>query len=75
MANRRFGLIVDKLVGEEELVIKALADRLVATELVSGASILGDGSVVLILNIAAVVDRLGRLRTQARSAASGGGAA
>jgi two-component system chemotaxis sensor kinase CheA len=58
--ERRFGLVVDKLVGEDELVIKALDDHLVATDLVSGASILGDGTVVLILDIAAVVARLGR---------------
>ena len=58
--SRRFGLLVDSLVGEEELVIKSLEDRLVASELVSGASILGDGTVVLILNIPAVVSHLGR---------------
>lgn len=60
IADRKFGLIVDRLVGEEELVIKALDDHLAATEFVSGASILGDGSVVLILNLAAVVARLGK---------------
>src|SRR5262249_21224457 len=60
LGDRKFGLVVDQLVGEEELVIKALDDHLVATELVSGASILGDGTVVLILNIASVVGRLGR---------------
>ena len=59
LAERKFGLVVDHLVGEEELVIKAVDDSLVATELVSGASILGDGTVVLILNIPAVVARLG----------------
>jgi two-component system chemotaxis sensor kinase CheA len=57
-------LIVDKLVGEDELVIKAMDDQLVATDLVSGASILGDGTVVLILNIPALVDRVGFSRTQ-----------
>jgi len=60
LGDRRFGLIVDQLVGEDELVIKALDDHLVATELVSGASILGDGTVVLILNLTAVVEKLGR---------------
>ncbi|HKR94342.1 MAG TPA: chemotaxis protein CheA, partial [Candidatus Angelobacter sp.] len=49
--ERKFGLVVDQLVGEEELVIKAMDDHLVATDLVSGASILGDGTVVLILNL------------------------
>ena len=60
LGDRKFGLVVDRTVGEEELVIKALDDHLVATDLVSGASILGDGTVVLILNIANVVSRMGR---------------
>ena len=62
LSDRKFGLVVDRMVGEEELVIKALDDQLVATELVSGASILGDGTVVLILNISAVVSRSGRMQ-------------
>ena len=60
LAERKFGLVVDRLVGEEELVIKALNDQLASTSMVSGASILGDGTVVLILNISSVVERLGR---------------
>jgi len=60
--GNRFGLIVDKLVGEQELVIKALDDEWVATDLVSGASILGDGTVVLVLNMAALIAKLGRDR-------------
>lgn len=62
VADRKFALVVDKLAGEEELVIKALDDQLVATELVSGASVLGDGTVVLILNTASVVARQGHAR-------------
>lgn len=64
VSDRKFGLVVDRMVGEEELVIKALDDHLVATDLVSGASILGDGTVVLILNISAVVTRLGRIAAE-----------
>ncbi|MGA7092201.1 MAG: chemotaxis protein CheA [Candidatus Acidiferrales bacterium] len=59
--SRKFGLAVDSLMGEEELVIKALEDRLVSSPLVSGASILGDGTVVLILNVPAVVSHLSRI--------------
>jgi two-component system chemotaxis sensor kinase CheA len=55
-----FGLVVDRLVGEQELVIKGLDDHWVASDLVSGASILGDGTVVLVLNMAAVITKLGR---------------
>jgi len=59
-AEKRFGLLVDSLVGEEELVIKALPSDIVSSDLVSGASILGDGTVVLILNVPAVLSRLVR---------------
>ena len=59
-AEKRFGLVVDTLVGEEELVIKALPNDIVSSDLVSGASILGDGTVVLILNIAAVIARFAK---------------
>jgi len=59
-AEKRFGLIVDNLVGEEELVIKALPTEIISSDLVSGASILGDGTVVLILNVPAVLARLSR---------------
>ena len=54
------GLAVDSLMGEEELVIKALPTDIVPSDLVSGASILGDGTVVLILNVPAVLSRLSR---------------
>ena len=59
-AEKRFGLIVDSMVGEEELVIKALPSEIISSDLVSGASILGDGTVVLILNVPAVLSRLSR---------------
>jgi two-component system, chemotaxis family, sensor kinase CheA len=59
--GRKFGLAVDSLMGEEELVIKALEDQLVTSPMISGASILGDGTVVLILNVPAVVAHLSRI--------------
>jgi len=59
-AEKRFGLVVDSLVGEEELVIKALPAEIISSDLVSGASILGDGTVVLILNVPAVLSRISR---------------
>ena len=58
--DRKFGLIVNELSGEDELVIKALDDQSIKTDLVSGASILGDGRVVLILNLVALVERFTR---------------
>jgi len=86
--DRKFGVIVDELAGEEELVIKALDDQSITTDLVSGASILGDGRVVLILNMIALLDRFtrgradttstgmaGLLSSAAQRKASGGGTA
>ena len=64
VGERKFGLIVDALDGEEELVIKALDDQTFSTDLVSGASILGDGRVVLILNLPAVVEHVAHSRPQ-----------
>jgi two-component system chemotaxis sensor kinase CheA len=60
IGEKRFGLLVDTMVGEEELVIKALPGEIVSSDLVSGASILGDGTVVLILNVPAILSRLSR---------------
>jgi two-component system chemotaxis sensor kinase CheA len=64
MGDRKLGLIVGSLEGEEELVIKALDDQTVATDLISGASILGDGRVVLIVNLPAIVERHSKFRPQ-----------
>src|ERR1700728_1400791 len=72
VGERKYGLIVDALEGEEELVIKALDDQTFSTDLVSGASILGDGRVVLILNLPAIVEHVGRWRQQETGEAHSG---
>ena len=53
-------------------MIKALDDQTFSTDLVSGASILGDGRVVLILNLPAVVEHVVRTRPQQSGTASYG---
>ncbi|HTS35237.1 MAG TPA: chemotaxis protein CheA [Candidatus Solibacter sp.] len=72
VGERKYGLIVDALEGEEELVIKALDDQTFSTDLVSGASILGDGRVVLILNLPAVVDHVSRWKPEHAGKSSSG---
>jgi two-component system chemotaxis sensor kinase CheA len=72
VGERKYGLIVDALDGEEELVIKALDDQTFSTDLVSGASILGDGRVVLILNLPAIVEHFARSRPQQAGIATSG---
>jgi len=50
----RFGIAVDSLIGEQELVIKPLESEWVQNDALAGASLLGDGRVVLILDAGAV---------------------
>jgi two-component system chemotaxis sensor kinase CheA len=59
-AGQKLGLVVDELSGQEELVIKALDTSILSSDLISGVSILGDGRVVLILNLASVAERRSR---------------
>jgi two-component system chemotaxis sensor kinase CheA len=56
-AEKRVGLVVDNLMGRQEIVIKALDDYVGENEGIAGATILGDGSVVLILDVAGLVER------------------
>jgi two-component system, chemotaxis family, sensor kinase CheA len=72
VGEKKYGLAVDALEGEEELVIKALDDHTFSTDLVNGASILGDGKVVLILNLLAVVEHVARTRPETAGLARSG---
>jgi two-component system chemotaxis sensor kinase CheA len=49
-SGRRMGLIVDDFIRRQEMVIKPLAPYLASLPGISGASIMGDGGVVLILD-------------------------
>lgn len=53
-SDRRVGFLVDRLQGQQELVIKAVDDNYLQSSLVAGASILGSGRVVLILDPPAI---------------------
>lgn len=55
--GRVVGLAVERLFGEQELVLKTVDDSLIQSELVAGASILGDGQVVLILDQYAIIQQ------------------
>lgn len=54
--GREIGIIVDELLGEQDVVIKSLAENFQNVDGITGASILGDGRVALILDIAALVE-------------------
>lgn len=49
--DKEAGLIVDKLIGQQEIVIKSLGKYLSGTKYIAGATILGDGSISLILDV------------------------
>lgn len=49
-----FALAVDQVMSHEELVVKPLAEAIMATNLYTGASLLDDGSLVLMLHIAGI---------------------
>ena len=62
--GRRVGLFVDDLLGQQQVVIKSLETNYGHVEGVSGATILGDGSVALILDLPGLI-RLTTLRIAA----------
>ncbi|TJY42604.1 chemotaxis protein CheA [Cohnella pontilimi] len=57
-AEKRLALVVDELIGNQEIVIKSLGSYIGKVEGIAGATILGDGSVALILEISALFNRI-----------------
>jgi two-component system, chemotaxis family, sensor kinase CheA len=55
--GRRFGLVVDRVLNTEEVVVKALNSRFKDIGLYAGATILGDGKVGLILDVSSLARR------------------
>jgi two-component system chemotaxis sensor kinase CheA len=53
--NKNFGLIVDSLVGQQEIVIKPISNKANLEGLINGATVFGDGRVAMILNIDQVI--------------------
>ena len=56
LAEAKLGVVVDTLVGQEEIVIKSLGDYLQGIEGIAGATIRGDGRVTLIVDVAALMN-------------------
>jgi chemosensory pili system protein ChpA (sensor histidine kinase/response regulator) len=54
MAEKRLAVMVEAIIGREEIVVKSLGDYLKGIKLFSGATISGEGNVRLILNIASL---------------------
>ncbi len=58
IAEKRFGLKVDRLLGQEEIVIKSLGKYLGNIKGIAGSTIMGDGTVVMIADIADIVTQI-----------------
>ena len=56
VAEKRFGLVVDRLIGQEEVVIKSLGEYLGNIAGIAGGTITGDGRVRLIVDCGSVAD-------------------
>jgi two-component system chemotaxis sensor kinase CheA len=56
-AEKRVAVIVDELLGNQEVVLKSLGGYLGKVDLISGATILGDGKVALILEASVLVGK------------------
>ena len=63
LGTSKLGLIVDRLVGQEEIVIKSLGEYLKGIQGVAGATIRGDGGVTLIVDVVALMEIAKNVKT------------
>ena len=56
LGNQKMGIIVDELIGQEEIVIKSLGYYLKGTAGIAGASVRGDGKIILIIDVAMMIE-------------------
>ncbi|MBW4453786.1 MAG: chemotaxis protein CheW [Nostoc indistinguendum CM1-VF10] len=57
--NYRFGLVVDRIEDIQDIVVKPLGRQLKTLSLFAGATVLGDGTVALIIDVVALANRTG----------------
>jgi len=58
VGSQSIGIIVDELLGQQEVVIKSLGEYLGTISSISGSTIMGDGSVIMIVDVAELVQRV-----------------
>jgi two-component system chemotaxis sensor kinase CheA len=61
--GKRFGLVVDRVLDTQEIVVKAVAKKLKELLVYSGATILGNGQIAMILDIAGLANKVELSRT------------
>lgn len=64
--EKRGGLVVDRLIGQQEIVIKAMDDYLGDLPGISGGTVLGDGTISLVIDIASILGKSARGGNDAR---------
>ncbi len=72
LGTSKLGLIVDTLVGQEEIVIKSLGEYLKGIDGIAGATIRGDGGVTLIVDVVALMEMAKDVKATALTQAAQG---
>lgn len=75
LAETKIGLIVDTLVGQEEIVIKSMGEYLHGMDGIAGATIRGDGGVTLIVDVAAIMQMSKTVKSSVMAEQSAGASA
>ena len=57
VAEKKFGIKVDELIGQKEIVIKTLGEYLGRIKGIAGSTIMGDGTVVMILDLSELIHK------------------
>ena len=65
--EKTVGLLVDQLVRQQEIVIKAIGTRLKAVPGIAGATEVGEGEIVLVIDVGSLIDRFGGKAREARA--------
>ena len=69
-SRKRFGILVDSLEGQQQVVIKSLEQHYKKVPGVAGATIMGDGSVAMILDVESIASQVKTVTSQEVSLAS-----
>ena len=57
--EHRIGIVIDTIIGEYQAVLKPLGKMYKKQDMISGASILGDGTIALVLDSNKIIKRFG----------------
>ena len=67
VAESKLGVIIDSLIGQEEIVIKSMGDYLQNIQGIAGATIRGDGGVTLIVDVGSMMNLAKQIKTDIKS--------